>query len=79
MALLGTPVVGDKLYGHGDAFYKAFLSGEADLSALRAPRQALHAWRLSFWDEGVAHAVTAPLPGMFEDLMGAPLVVAGDL
>lgn len=69
MALLGTPVLGDKLYGHGDVFYKDYLDGVADLSALRAPRQMLHAWRLSFSDEGRAISVIAPIPSLFSAIM----------
>ena len=48
---LGYPVVGDKLYGIDETCYLRFINGELthdDLERLRMPRQALHAYRLSF-------------------------------
>lgn len=70
LAHLGHPVVGDKLYvGAGEAYLKAVRRtlGRADLDALGADRQLLHAWKLSF-----AHPVTgkrlnleAPVPPDF--------------
>jgi 23S rRNA pseudouridine955/2504/2580 synthase/23S rRNA pseudouridine1911/1915/1917 synthase len=47
---LGHPVVGDKLYGVDDTLYLRFIDDTltaADRAALRLPRQALHAWRLT--------------------------------
>ena len=70
LAHLGHPVVGDKLYvGAGEAYMKAVRKeiGRADLDALGADRQLLHAWKLSF-----DHPVTgrrlnleAPVPADF--------------
>lgn len=70
LAHLGHPVVGDKLYvGAGEAYLKAVRRtlGRADLDALGADRQLLHAWKLSF-----EHPVTgkrlelcAPVPADF--------------
>ncbi|HXT02524.1 MAG TPA: RluA family pseudouridine synthase [Elusimicrobiota bacterium] len=70
LAHLGHPVVGDKLYvGAGEAYMKAVRKeiGRADLDALGADRQLLHAWKLSF-----EHPVTgkrlnlvAPVPADF--------------
>ncbi|HEX4047624.1 MAG TPA: RluA family pseudouridine synthase [Elusimicrobiota bacterium] len=70
LAHLGHPVVGDKLYvGSGEAYMKAVRGelGRADLDALGADRQLLHAWKLSF-----DHPVTgrrleleAPVPADF--------------
>lgn len=51
MCSLGFPVVGDKIYGKDTSIYLRFLSDsmtEADRSALRMPRQALHATELTF-------------------------------
>jgi 23S rRNA pseudouridine1911/1915/1917 synthase len=42
--------VGDKIYGPDEMIFDRFTRhemSEADLAALRLPRQALHAWRLS--------------------------------
>ncbi|MBI5517860.1 MAG: RluA family pseudouridine synthase [Deltaproteobacteria bacterium] len=70
LAHAGHPIVGDKLYAHGDAMFLACIQGDAPEEALRAlllPRQALHARAVA-----LAHPVTreplsleAPLP---EDL-----------
>jgi len=70
LAHLGHPVVGDKLYvGAGEAYLKAVRKeiGRADLDALGADRQLLHAWKISF-----AHPLTgkrldveAPVPPDF--------------
>lgn len=48
---LGHPVAGDKLYGPDRALYAKLCAGtlsDDDRSRLVFPRQALHAWRLSF-------------------------------
>jgi 23S rRNA pseudouridine1911/1915/1917 synthase len=66
LADLGTPVVGDKLYGRDDRLFARAADGElteADLASLELPRHALHAARLA-----LAHPVT-----------GAPLVVVAPL
>lgn len=70
LAHLGHPVVGDKLYcGAGEAYLKAVRReiGRADLDALGADRQLLHAWRLSFDHprDGRRLTVEAPVPADF--------------
>lgn len=76
LAHAGSPILGDKLYtGDGEYFMKAVRQEltEADLGTLGAPRQMLHARRLS-----LAHPVTrrplsieAPLPEDFRSCMAA--------
>lgn len=64
LALAGYPIVGDKLYAMGDVWFDAFTRRALDdeqRAALDAPRQALHATRLTLKDEGVTFE--APLPG----------------
>lgn len=49
LALAGFPIVGDKLYAMGDAWFDAYTRRaltDAERSLLDHPRQALHAWRL---------------------------------
>jgi len=68
----GLHMVGDKIYGPDETLFDRFTKGEmteADRSALRLPRHALHAWRLE-----LPHPLTraplsleAPLPA---DLRG---------
>lgn len=68
LASLGTPVVGDKLYGPDETLLARGADRELtaeDLSQLELPRHALHAWEYR-----LPHAVTqaplvvrAPLPG----------------
>ena len=70
LAHLGHPVVGDKLYvGAGEAYMKAVHKtiGRADLDALGADRQLLHAWKLSFEHPvtGTRLNLTAPVPADF--------------
>jgi 23S rRNA pseudouridine1911/1915/1917 synthase len=46
----GTPVVGDKIYGHDEGIFDRFTRREmtdGDHARLRLGRQALHAWRLA--------------------------------
>ena len=72
LASLGTPIVGDKLYGIDEGYFIREADGvitDADLAKLELPRQALHATELR-----LAHPITrrpleviAPLP----DDMGA--------
>ena len=69
LAHLGHPVVGDKLYnGEGEVYMKAVrreVSG-ADLTALGADRQLLHAWRLEFdHPKGGRLRLQAPVPADF--------------
>lgn len=70
LAYIGHPLVGDKLYcGNGEAYMKAVRKevSRADLDALGADRQLLHAWRLSFQHPGDGRPLsfTAPVPGDF--------------
>ena len=70
LAHLGHPLVGDKLYcGDGEVYMKAVRKevSRADLDALGADRQLLHAWRLSFKHPGDGRALSfeAPVPGDF--------------
>jgi 23S rRNA pseudouridine1911/1915/1917 synthase len=66
LAAQGFPIVGDKLYAHGDdAFMRYCDEGlVADLAELFVlPRHALHAARISFpHPEGGSRTVEAPLP-----------------
>jgi 23S rRNA pseudouridine1911/1915/1917 synthase len=67
LSALGTPVVGDKLYGPNERLHARAADGqltEEDNACLEVPRQALHAWRYQ-----LVHAlnwqrldVIAPLP-----------------
>ena len=67
LAMEGTPIAGDKLYGRSDDFFKAtcdFPDDQELLAQLHFPRHALHAWRIE-----IGHPVTgerlrveAPLP-----------------
>ena len=70
LAHLGHPLVGDKLYvGEGEAYMKAVRKevSRADLDALGADRQLLHAWRLSFKHpaDGRPLSFEAPVPADF--------------
>lgn len=65
MALFGTPVTGDKLYGMGNDFFADWneAPGRADLIAKLATRwHALHSWRCRVDLAGVVFDVEAPLP-----------------
>lgn len=70
LAHLGHPLVGDKLYcGDGEIYMKAVRKevSRADLDALGADRQLLHAWRLSFKHPAGGRALSfeAPVPDDF--------------
>jgi 23S rRNA pseudouridine1911/1915/1917 synthase len=70
LAHVGHPVVGDKLYvGEGEAYMKAVRReiGRADLDALGADRQLLHAWKVSFEHPrtGRRLEIAAPVPADF--------------
>ena len=69
---LGTPLVGDKLYGGRDEIYLSYLKGSLSREEeeyLILSRQALHAWKLNFFlpgkEEKTQISLKAPLP---EDL-----------
>ncbi|MCM2333230.1 MAG: RluA family pseudouridine synthase [Anaeromyxobacteraceae bacterium] len=64
---VGLPLVGDKIYGPDERIFDRFTRRaltEDDHRALRLPRQALHAWRLSLPHPrtGEPAAFEAPLP-----------------
>ena len=67
LAMCGTPIAGDKLYGQTDEFFMAICDRPEDpelLAALPLPRQALHAWRMTLAhpDTGLPVRVEAALP-----------------
>lgn len=83
LAHAGHPVLGDKLYtGEGEYYMKAVRKEltEADLGALGAPRQMLHARRLELTHpvNGTALSVAAPLPADFRACMAAAGLEAPD-
>jgi 23S rRNA pseudouridine1911/1915/1917 synthase len=70
LAHIDHPLVGDKLYcGDGEVYMKAVRKevSRADLDALGADRQLLHAWRLSFKHPGDGRPLSfeAPVPADF--------------
>jgi 23S rRNA pseudouridine1911/1915/1917 synthase len=70
LALEGTPIAGDKLYGMDDAFFMAICDRPEDpdlLARLPFPRQALHAWKLALPHPLTGEQVCfeAPLPGIW--------------
>jgi 23S rRNA pseudouridine1911/1915/1917 synthase len=71
LAAIGHPIVGDKLYQMGDAWFDAFtrraLSDEAR-AALVCPRQCLHAESLRLGDE----TFFAPVPSSFAEVLASP-------
>ena len=65
LAHAGFPIVGDKLYAMGDAWFDAFTRralSDDERAALDHPRQALHAERCAFALHGVRREFVAPLP-----------------
>lgn len=71
LADAGYPIVGDKLYGMGDAYFDAFTKGlePPEGAKIAHTRHALHAWKLSFYLDGVRSQMAAPLPADFEKLL----------
>jgi 23S rRNA pseudouridine1911/1915/1917 synthase len=64
-ASLGSPVVGDKLYGNDEKFYLHFIEHGFDpwlRERLPLPRHALHAHRLDFESRSSTETFRAPLP-----------------
>jgi 23S rRNA pseudouridine1911/1915/1917 synthase len=74
LAAAGFPIVGDKLYGHGDDAFMQFCNDGlvpalAELFVL--PRHALHAARVTFpHPDGAAITAEAPLPDDLASLLG---------
>jgi 23S rRNA pseudouridine1911/1915/1917 synthase len=67
LALLGAPIVGDKLYGPDEEIFARGVDGELtpdDLALLELPRHALHAAHLALAHPitGAPLAITSPLP-----------------
>ncbi len=72
LAAVGYPIVGDKLYGHGDEAFAAYCDGGMTSELLRRfelPRQALHAASITIPHPATREPLTVecPLP---EDLRG---------
>ncbi|MCO4761508.1 MAG: RluA family pseudouridine synthase [Myxococcales bacterium] len=75
LAHLGYPLVGDKLYGMGDAWFDAWTRGRdtTSLGRLDHQRHALHAYRLALHLSGTAMEFVAPIPPDFPWSLHAPL------
>ena len=60
-----------QLHGHPLVGERRYVSADDVMREIRFPRQALHAYRLSFMhpDDGRALTFEAPLPGDFEELL----------
>jgi 23S rRNA pseudouridine1911/1915/1917 synthase len=72
----GLPLVGDKIYGPDEGIFDRFTRHEMtddDRTALRLPRQALHAWRLELPHPktGVRLALETPLPADLAEFWAA--------
>lgn len=65
LALAGTPLLGDKLYEAGDAFFLEWIDHPGDpalVARLPARWHSLHAWRLTFPWRGAQVSLQAPPP-----------------
>jgi RluA family pseudouridine synthase len=66
---VGLPILGDKVYGRSEGFFLKFVRGEPltaeEARQLALPRQALHAYQLTFTHPATGEplTLTAPLPG----------------
>jgi len=74
LAAIGHPVVGDKIYGPDETYYfkaRSSAPDAEDLKELLLPRQALHAFRLTFFHPVLKKTVRveAPVPGEFDALL----------
>ncbi len=74
MAAIGCPLVGDKLYGHGDEIFLEHLRGELseeNKEKLVLDRHALHSWRFRFFhpERGDEMEIEASLPQDMEGLL----------
>ena len=67
LALDGTPIIGDKLYLFGEAFYKSWLDGE-EVPGFTPERQLLHAARVSFDWHGQHYHFESPIPVLMKDV-----------
>lgn len=73
LALVGTPIAGDKLYGQSDQFFMDICDHPDDrrlLEQLHFERHALHAWQIALThpEDGRRLELTAPLPDIFGSL-----------
>ncbi len=74
---LGFPLLGDKLYGPNDLIYlknRDNLISEQEWRQLVLPRQALHAYQLSFYHPNLQDVmnISAPIPAMFDKITKMP-------
>jgi 23S rRNA pseudouridine1911/1915/1917 synthase len=77
LAAVGHPIVGDKLYAHGDEAFAAFCDGgmtDALMARFQLPRQALHAAAIAVPHPvtGESLTVSCPLPPDMRDFVGRP-------
>jgi 23S rRNA pseudouridine1911/1915/1917 synthase len=71
---VGHPIVGDKIYGPDENCYLEFIDSNWTLSLeakLLLPRQALHAFSLSFEFEGDSFSFEAPLPSDLKNFLAS--------
>lgn len=72
LALAGTPIVGDKLYQAGDAYFSRWSADPAKTTQeepLQSPYHCLHAWQLTVPMHGEERTFIAPLPRHFFTVM----------
>ncbi len=73
LAAIGFPIVGDKLYAHGDEVFAAACDGrlsDEQRAALLLPRHALHANAIEVpHPDGHVVSVSAPLPSLLRDFV----------
>lgn len=72
LALTGTPIIGDKLYLYGEAFYKSYLDGE-EVAGFIPHRQLLHATRLEFSFGGHRYRYESAAPEIFHAIFQSEL------
>jgi len=70
LSAVGHPIVGDKLYAHGERFFDDYCRRKPNIeSELMHPRHALHAWGLSFYLKNTRHAFSCEIPKDFAELI----------
>lgn len=74
LAAVGHPIVGDKLYAHGDELFARYCDqgfDDAMLAALRLPRHALHAAAIELRhpETGEQFHIDSPLPSDLRDFL----------
>jgi 23S rRNA-/tRNA-specific pseudouridylate synthase len=68
--LIGHPIVGDKLYNHGEEFFNDYCQRKAGIEAqLIHPRHALHALALRLTLNGQKRRFKASMPEDFAELL----------